>query len=391
MTSLKSINRRVGSLFAVAALVLATVTPGLVPAFASAAQVTERSIELSSSSRGAQDVSYKISFNGNAAGAFAVEFCANSPLVNAECTFPAGFSVAGVTTDTDNYTVQETTASAAGATTEHNAVAVTGTVGATTSVQLDGINNPSTAAPMYARIVTYATEAEALAYASQALGTHVDEGSAAVSITDTIGVSGAVLEAMTFCVAKNAIDKANCTRVDAAPLQAPSLKLGETTGTVTALSATAVSEGSIFSQLSTNAAGGAVVSLKSGNTCGGLKRAEATDCDIAAALAAGINQGEAKFGVKVVPGSDPSTGSNGTLQIAGTGTTPYYSSSVFKLNYLANATSGVTSPFGDHVLDTANGPVNSKNAQITFGASIANNTPAGLYSNDFSLIATGKF
>lgn len=56
MTSLKTANRRVGSLFAVAALVLATITPGLVPAFASAAQVTERSVALSSSSKQANDV-----------------------------------------------------------------------------------------------------------------------------------------------------------------------------------------------------------------------------------------------------------------------------------------------------------------------------------------------
>jgi hypothetical protein len=56
-----------------------------------------------------------------------------------------------------------------------------------------------------------------------------------------------------------------------------------------------------------------------------------------------------------------------------------------------DGTTGVTSTYGDSLLDTANLPVNNKNVQITFGASVSNLTPAGLYSADLSLIATGKF
>jgi hypothetical protein len=173
-------------------------------------------------------------------------------------------------------------------------------------------------------------------------------------------------------------------------LKAPTLNLGETTGSVKALSTTAVSTGDIYSQLSTNAAGGAVVNLKSGNACGGLMRLTATGCDIVPTTdGSGITAGQAKFGVKVAPGSDPSS-PFGTLQIAGAGSA-YYSTSVFKLNYDSGNTTGITSPFGDPVLDTDSGPVSNKNATITFGASISPNTPAGTYSNDFSLIATGKY
>lgn len=68
-----------------------------------------------------------------------------------------------------------------------------------------------------------------------------------------------------------------------------------------------------------------------------------------------------------------------------------YDPSVFKINYAADQLTGVTSPYGDPVLDTAGAPANNKKTQLTFGASAANNTPAGLYSADFSLIATGKF
>ncbi|MGV9001402.1 MAG: hypothetical protein ACOH18_00375 [Candidatus Saccharimonadaceae bacterium] len=393
MTSLKTANRRVGSLFAVAALVLATITPGLVPAFASAAQVTARSITLSSSSKAASDVSYTVDFTSvGAASAFTVEFCSNSPLVNSSCAAPAGFTTAAVSTSTGSFTAAETTAAAAAAgPADHNAVAVTGTVGAATaiSVVLDHIHNPTNAGSLYARIVTYSSGAGALAYQSETLGTYIDQGGAAASITDSVGVSGAVLETMTFCVAGNVIDQDNCTN-SGGPLEAPTLRLGETVGTTSALDATHVSTGNVYTQLSTNASSGAVVRIKSGNTCAGLQRVGAADCDIAAAQATDVALGEAKIGLKVIAGSDPS-GAFGTFQIADTATTPYYSASIFKLFFDNTDAAGVTSPFGDSLLDTNSGPASNKNAAITFGASITNNTPAGLYSNDYSLIATGKY
>ncbi len=390
MTSLKkSIDRRVGSLFAVAALVLATVTPGLVPAFASAAQVTERSIALSSSSAQADDATYSVTFTPvSNAGAYALEFCSNSPLVNTACTAPAGLSVASPTTATAGFTVAETTFGAAN---DHNALAITGTLaaGVSQTVDIAGIDNPNNAGTVYARIVTYSAEAGALAYQSATLGTYVDEGGAAFSITDTVGVQAAVKETMTFCVSGELINNVNCTRDDAAALPAPVVKLGEGTAPNLALDSTAVSEGSIYSQISTNASSGAVVSLKVANTCGGLKRANVATCDIAPALAAGITAGNALFGVKVASAADTGASeSNGVYRAYNN--SAYYNDSVFKLNFV-DGTSGVTSTYGDNLLDTADLPVNNKNVQITFGASVSNQTPAGLYSADLSLIATGKF
>lgn len=384
MTSLnKSFNRRVGSLFAVAALVLATVTPGLIPAFASAAQLTERTVELSSSSKAAQSVQYKVNFNAiTAAGAVVLDFCQNSPLIGTACTDPAGFSAASAATPTTDFTIAQTTAAG------DDAVVLTGDITGAVEFTVTGITNPTASGPLYVRMVTFDTETNALAYTSTAPGSDevvIDEGSAAVSITDTVGVSGAVLEAMTFCVSGAAITTTNCGSVTA-----PTVSLAETNG---ALSSTAVSEGSIYSQISTNAAGGAVVNLKSSAlACGGLVRAGApTSCDIAPALATGIANGDAKFGAKVVAATDPAAGasSNGTFRAYGD--TPYYSDSVFKLNYVEGDGTGITSPYGDPLLDTDDGPASNKNIQITFGASVANNTPAGLYSADLSLIATGKF
>ena len=392
MTSLKAINRRVGSFFAIAALALATITPGLVPAFASAAQMSERSVELSSSSKSMTGTVYTVKFKAQAATAAAavIDFCSNSPLIGAPCTHPAGFSTASVTTTTSNFTIAPTTASG------DDAVVLTGAItnASETALNITGITNPSTTGPLYVRIVTYTDATSALAYQAETLGSDVaDQGGAAVSITDTVGVSGAVLESMTFCVAGNAITGQTCTRADAAALTAPTVRLGEAVGNTNALDANHVSEGSIYAQLSTNAVGGAVVNLQSTATgCGGLVRAGGAqgNCDITPALAGGITAGQAKFGVRVAPDTDPTTGTvGGSFGAYNAGA--YYSDSVFKLNYVAADASGITSPFGDPFLDTAGAPVNNKNVKITFGASAANNTPAGLYSTDLSLIATGKF
>jgi hypothetical protein len=146
----------------------------------------------------------------------------------------------------------------------------------------------------------------------------------------------------------------------------------------------------MYTQISTNASSGAVVSLKSSVPCGGLKRVEVTTCDIAPALSGGVAAGQAKFGVKTTTATSTTgvSDATGTLQPAAGSV---YNNTTYALNYLADGTSGITSAYGDPFLDTNSLPVNNMNMKLTFGASISNNTPAGLYSTDLSLIATGKF
>ncbi|MBN9397616.1 hypothetical protein J0I05_00150 [Candidatus Saccharibacteria bacterium] len=392
MTSLRVINRRAAAVFAMSALLLATLLPGIVPAFASAATLTERSVELSSSSKGADGVNYTVGFTSvGAAKAVVLNFCSNTPLIEEACDAPGGFDISAATTSTGDFATTTGGANAA------NTLVLTGTIAAASpiSIELQGVHNPTAAAPLYARILTYtgANTGEAgdnaKAYTATVPGTTVDKGSAAISITDTIGVSGAVLESMTFCVAGSEFAQPNCG--DSSPLP-PTLKLGETVNNITALTPTAVSTGSIYTQLSTNAASGAVVNLKSSASCGGLVRAGATSCDIALALNTDITRGQAKFGVKTATASNPANAqggdSTGTYQ-AKSGS--IYTPTAFALNYVAGNATGVSSAFGDPFLDTDGAPVSNKNMALTFGASISNSTPAGLYSTDLSLIATGKF
>ncbi len=390
MKNVKTISGITGRMVVVAALVLAAIAPSILAVVASAATATERSIALSNTSRGTEGVNYEVSFKGVAAAeSFAVKFCSNSPLISQACTAPAGFNATAAASVTPNYT--DVTGST-------NNVVVTGPVaaGAETKVVVSGINNPEVAEVLYARIVTFtgadaaAAEANAVAYAtsnaapSDSLTGKVDEGAVAISITDTVGVSGVVLESMTFCVSGAAITDECVTTTP------PTLKLGETVGSTIALVPNTVSEGSIFTQISTNASTGAVISLKSSATdCGGLKRAGApTACDILPALRTGVSDTAASFGVKTALATNTGTNPTGDLvPVEDSG----YNNATYALNYAAGNTTGVTSTFGDKFLDTAGLPANGKNMELTFAASVTNNTPAGLYSTDLSMIATGKF
>ena len=120
-----------------------------------------------------------------------------------------------------------------------------------------------------------------------------------------------------------------------------------------------------------------------------MRAGDGEACDIAPALDQGIEAGQARFGVKIAAAADTGVNPNGVLQAAADSF--YVTTSRFSLNYVTGNGSGVTSVFGDPFLDTDGAPANGKNVALTFGASVANNTPAGLYSADLSLIAVGKF
>lgn len=394
MRSFKIFNRRVGVVFAAAALVFATALPAF------AAPLTIRSMELSSTSASAPSTIYKLKFTSTdeaEADAFVVDFCSNTPLYGEDCTTPTDFDLA--TNGAATPAVVTTTGFTDEDVADANTIRVTGDVGLEEAVEIDitNVRNPSAAGTVYARIITFDTVVNADAYVSNpvepAVNTGViDTGSVAFSITPTVGVSGAVLETMTFCVAADEITE-SCGDAATNP---PVLQLGRDVGDgVLALDTAAVSEGTLYAQVSTNAASGAIVNLKSGAlNCGGLKLLGSTDvnnCYIAASGTAGIAAGDAEFGVKLGTAAGVGTNFNGTLRAYDSGSGAYYNTSAFKLFANTDNSEGVTSTYGDPLLDTNGEPVNNMQIPIIFGAQIANDTPAGRYSADLSMIATGTF
>lgn len=383
MNTLRVIDRRVGYFVAAGLILLAT----FLPALASAAQITQRSVQLSSSSAGADNATYNVTFTpATDAGAFVVDLCTVTPIVGEACATPAGLDTASPTSTSVGFTDV--------ASLDTNTIRVTGsmTAGTPVSVAINGIDNPDAAGTIYARILTYTNPTAANTYDSEAPGSYFDDGGVAIAITDTIGVSGSVLESLQFCVSAAELTSGNC-----AGATSPNLPLGDLVGETYVLQPGELSTGELYSQISTNAAGGAVVRLKSSTTgCGGLVRVGATNCNIKPistapmALAAIEGASDGLFGLRVATGTDPVTAANpeGTVQAAGIyNATDYY----LGWSQANETTQGVTSLYGDPVFDTDDGPVTDKNMLFTFGASAQNNTPAGNYAADLSMIATGTF
>jgi len=377
MRSFRIFNRRAGALFAAIGLAFAT----LVPAMVSAATVTERSVALSSSAKGATGVNYNVGFKAQHAstGAVVVDFC-TTPNIGTTCSTPSGFSIGTLTTPSNGHAVSKIDSNTA-------KVVLSSAVGVgdPVSFTLSDITNPSSVSTIYARIVTYTDDTTNFGYsAADDLDNggggkvHLDDGSVAISINNGFDVSGRVLETLVFCASGDSLTLTDCS--DATPA---SVTLGSG-----GILSTTLSEGTVHTLVSTNAASGAVVNLKSNTTgCGGLSRVGAdtfaNGCGITPLTTAGtIADDAAKFGLKL--GSLSAV--TGAINAVGS-----YNTSNYYMNWVSGDATGVTSPYGDPIYNTNSAPVNVGKADLTFGANISNVTPAGNYSATMNLIATGKF
>jgi len=381
MGSFRVLSQRTGRMATLAALVVATLGQAVLPALASADGVTSRSIALSAATADASGVTYKVSFTAaTGVGAYIVEFCSDSPVFGQTCTAPGGFSAASAALGADGTTATAVTGSA-------NKLVVTNTIAAAGLVTdtFTGIHNPTLAGVLYARIITFDDATNAAAATSDDDTGSTESGSVAISITNDVSVSGAVQESMQLCASAAAMTT-NC-----AGATAPSLKLANANG---ALDSTLLTV-PLYTQISTNASAGAVVSLKSdAAACGGLHRVgdayDTSHCFIKPSSTT-VADGSGLFGLKL-SADDTSDATQGTFQKH---TGSVYDTTNYKMGFdSAHPTapeSGVTSVYGDQILDTNGAPANSRNMTMTFGASASNMTPAGTYQTKLSLIATGTF
>jgi len=413
MKSIRLLDRRAGYSLASIGLLLGMVAPAVLPAFASAALLTSRSITLSNSAADASSVSYNVKFTapgnigatGGSEGGVIIGFCSDTPLTGAPCTMPSGFSTSGVAVTGVKYA-----GSAAGSNGTVSSIDFTAapnansgvkwtagsayTGGTTFEMTLTGIHNPTSTGSFYARITTYADKTALDTWTDDdTLGSYADDGAVALAATNSVGVTAYVVESMVFCVS-GANPGPTCGTSGQA-VTSPSLTLGETVGSVKALNTANLSTGTIYAQLSTNASGGAVVNLKSDATsCGGLYRnGNTANCNIApmatpANGSTGFSAGEAYFGLTVGAESDApgATGTSGALD-----STNGYDDTHYFIDYDAGDTTGVTSSYGSNILNTAGAPVNNKYVPITLGASISNVTPAGVYGATLNMIGVGTF
>ena len=327
------------------------------------------------------------------------------------------------------------------------------TAGTQQNFNITGITNPSIVDPttkgsFYARIYTFASttfgDGVSKTYtnaAAAATSGFSDYGGIALSIDYVISITARVQETLTFCVSGSdpnnwtttgdCGDAAVTSTANPAPGQygPPNIVLGHGSPTAV-LDTSAVDYGNVWTQLSTNATSGAVINMHSNIPCGGLSAdyipPSTGTCAIPAVNAGSgagptvISAGTAAFGVainKYTPTTQAGPAAIGTL----TPTTAYYDPAhyVFTGNVPTTVYYGmdtqtatgfntafttvgppfsgqssyngsVIGKFGSTVL-TCTGPISRVDARYTFAATSALTTPAGIYTANLSLIATGTF
>lgn len=377
MRILRSLRRPAYGL-AATSMLLASMAPVLTVGSASAAQVTTRSIQMSSAAPGATNTIYKVTFNvatTSVVQKVAIDFCSNSPIPgDTTCTAPTAMNVNKSTTSVNNASgisasgwSVDTTNSTNNTIIISNASGASVTAGNTVSFELgngttNGITNPTdvatsgnnAAGSFYARIYTYASSSAT--HSTTTPTGYVDYGGVALSTASTINITARVMETLSFCVYK-----ATCG-------DTPSLTLGHGTPTA-ALDASAIDTDTASFSLSTNAQNGADVRLK-----GDVLKSGSNTIPSAGAAASTITQGTAAFGVRL--------STAGSL----TGVNAKYNTAS-KYSY---DTANTTGTYGD-ILGSLSGATNNSVSTLTYAATASNTTPAGIYTSPQQLIATGKF
>ena len=386
-----------------AALLLAVTIPLANMMNASAAQLSSRSIQMSDSSRSGAgltstpgtgtNVSYKVQFTSSSANIeyVIIDFCDASPIIADSCTTPTNFSATGASASSTTFTVANTTGTTGG----FFKANISGYTAGSNDITISGITNPSSVGTFYARILLF-TNANIGTYTSAASpGTYADYGGIALSTTNAITITAKVQETLSFCVtsaAHNTWTTTNDCSDSVVASNLPALTIGHGSPNKL-LDSTAVDTGFVYTQLSTNAINGAIIRLRGGNSCGGLSNNGGTNCPIPGiGSAAQMTAGTANFGLFV---SNSVAGPNGVGSLTadanyndGVNTNTGSPSTLgFGMDntYVPN-----TSTYGDTIAIT-NSPVYRANITNVFGATAALTTPAGIYTNNYSMIATGTF
>ena len=388
-------------------------------------QVQFRSIKMSDSgvSGGAittgvgsgTNVSYRVTFTSATAytlKGIVIDFCSGTggtPFIeDANCPAPAGFTVGATPTiDTSAYTDNTTSTPVAysslgagwtasslnsGQTfTMSDSTGVGVTAGTAYSFAINGVTNTSELGTFYARLITYTSDTAPAAYTHAAPGSYQDYGGFALSTAYVIQVTAKVQETLTFCVSGSTTPPpgAPTSPGSCATSVIPAITLGH--GTNNTLDTSAVDTGTVYTLTSTNALHGVTIRMHNSNNCGGLSTDNGTTCAIPPANAGGaapgaITAGTAAFGMHCNDSTNISIASVGAI----TCDTNYNDGNVSHYAMDNTSVDNVVTTYGDRVAYST-APVNGLINQYDFAATAASITPAGIYTANLAMIATGTF
>lgn len=326
----------------------------------------------------------------------ALDFCggASSPVIGDSCTAPTGFSVgASPTLDSSDFEYRSITYTGIGAGWSassansnrtvllENATGISLSDGDYITFAITGVVNPSAVGSFYGRLHTYTDENAPASYTPTNPGTYQDGGSFALSTTATVTINARVQEALTFCVSASTLG-GNCSNATA-----PSIVLGH--GGTSVLEPDSVDTASIFSLVSTNAASGVAIFFRNSNSCGGLSANNGSSCPIppvnsGAGTPGPISAGTAAFGVRCSDGTGTTGAVDCDANYYDAGNPTYYGMDSTTVG------SNTTTVYGDLIASSSSVVGNIEN-EYEFAATTSNVTPAGTYSANLAMIATGTF
>lgn len=449
----RRVLQRIAYTMLAAFMVVATL-PFLQPDKVAADQFTNRAIQMSDSSPSGntsitsgvgsgENVTYRVSFDAvHAASSIVIDFCKQTPILNDACTapddmvIPATPTIAGQTgtVGTGSWTASS---SNPGQIRLHNASPTDDIVGGGNPevFDIEGITNPSTTGTFYARIYTFpdTTYGGYVEATDVNLDANSDFGGVALTTAAVITITARVQENLTFCITNaapadwddtaNSGANANSCAADEVGANLPTVTLGHTVGGTTLVldsGSVDIANGTypeskpLYSQLSTNATHGAVINLRSNWDCAGLSANGGVDCDIppVGPTPTILTPGTEAFGLFVADGvpNALTPAATGTIDATstyndGTNTNPATPSTVAlgmddqttiaqvsgKAAYSGNVkASGVNGMFGS-MLASSPGPTYRVENAYYFGATASLTTPAGIYTANLTITATGTF
>jgi hypothetical protein len=409
--------------FLAAFTMLTASVPAVVEAAATGGQLQFRSIKMSDNGvsggpittgyGSGTGVTYRVTFRAATSytiKGLALDFCSGTggtPFIgDSTCAAPAGFTVGGSpTVDTTSFVDSSGTTASIGSgwttassnsgqtLTMTNSTGTALTTGTDYTFAVTGVTNTSELGTFYARFLTYTSDTgDVAAYDHATVGTYQDFGGFALSTAAIVQVTAKVQETLTFCVLGSSTQppSAPTAPTSCASPVSPAITLGH--GTNNTLDTSAIDTNTVYTYASTNALHGVTIRMKNGNSCGGLSTDNGTTCAIPA-IGAGsatpslMTAGTAAFGMFC---NDSTTGTGTVTCDAGYRDVAHVTTPIWYGMDSATAAENVTTTFGD-VIAAATAPVNGVINEYQFAATASNTTPAGIYTSNMAMIATGTF
>lgn len=313
------------------------------PGVASAAQITDRSVELGSSAPSASttyDFTFTLPTTGTIIKSVEIKACQEAA---GGCTAATGFSGTSATLGGQPTGMGDgtgwTETSTATALRIANATNATTPSGAAT-VSFASVQNPSTTGTFYLQITTFTS--------SDWTTGATDTGTIAASTATTVNVTASVNETLTFSIAGSPV----------------------TLGTLT--TSAAGTDTSTFT-VGTNASTGYSV------TYAGSTLTSGSDTIDALAANSGSSAGTEQFGINLVANNGtPTVGSDVSGSGTGAAETNYDTANSYRF-VSGEAIASASAATAENVFT------------VSYIANIATNTPAGAYSTDINYVATANF